>query len=309
VASLIIEGKPLGPFRYYGTRSDDPNDLVPHEHRRDLRGLRTMAAWLGHDDSKALNTLDILAREDGVPFVKHYLIDFGASLGSASFMANSPRDGNVSLFSWKASAAQFFTLGMYAPRWQRAAYPNIPAAGRFEYEIFDPLLWVPDYPNAAFANENRADREWAARKIAAFTDDEIRAIVAAGQYSDPAAEEWVGRCLIERRNKIVRSILQGTTALDRFEVSGGKLRFEAAAPGQVDASKLRVRWATFDNLSGASETIEGATDWTVPAAADGYALAEVQDEHSPLLRVYVSLRGEQPRVIGVEHQYPAIHKD
>ncbi len=53
-------------------------------------------------------------------FVKHYLIDFGASLGSASFRANSPRDGNVYLFDWKSSAKQFLTLGMSVPKWQRA---------------------------------------------------------------------------------------------------------------------------------------------------------------------------------------------
>ncbi len=64
LASLLISGKPVGPFKYDGTRGDDPNDLVPHEHRRDLRGLRTLCAWLGHDDSKALNTLDVLVQED-----------------------------------------------------------------------------------------------------------------------------------------------------------------------------------------------------------------------------------------------------
>src|SRR5262249_8928760 len=36
VASLQIPGKPVGPFRYFGARKDDPNDTVRHEHRRDL---------------------------------------------------------------------------------------------------------------------------------------------------------------------------------------------------------------------------------------------------------------------------------
>jgi hypothetical protein len=300
LASRLLPGKPLGPFQYNGTRSDDPNDLVPHEHRRDLRALRTFCAWLGHDDSKALNTLDMLAEEDGTPFVKHYLIDFGASLGSATYMANSPRDGNVYLFDWKSSAAQFFTLGMYAPKWQHAKYPKLPSAGRFEYEVFDPQRWVPDYPNTAFRNESPADQAWAARKIAAFSEADIRAIVSTGQYTDRAAEEWVARCLIERRSKILDAYRSGTAALDRFEVRDNRLVFEAGANPPV----VQVQWAIFDNRTGERRILTGERSTQVPQAAADYLVAELAGPQGPAISVYVKTGAHL--VVGVERHF-AVH--
>ena len=65
LVSRFAPGKPLGNFRYYGTRPDDPNDIVPHEHRRELRGARVFGAWLNHDDSRGINSLDMLETTDG----------------------------------------------------------------------------------------------------------------------------------------------------------------------------------------------------------------------------------------------------
>ena len=59
VAARAVPGRPLGGFRYYGTRSDDPNDIVPHEHRRELRALKVFGAWTNLVDMKAGNTLDV----------------------------------------------------------------------------------------------------------------------------------------------------------------------------------------------------------------------------------------------------------
>src|SRR5690606_13296760 len=100
LASRFLKGKPLGPYRYDGTRSDDPNGVVRQDHRRDVRGLYVFASWLGHDDSRSINSLDMLVEENGKQFIRHHLIDFGSILGSASNMANSPRSGNQYLFDW-----------------------------------------------------------------------------------------------------------------------------------------------------------------------------------------------------------------
>ncbi|MFQ5676722.1 MAG: hypothetical protein ACE5G1_12565, partial [bacterium] len=59
LASKFVDGKPVGVWNYKGTRRDDPNDRVHHEHRRELRGLRTIASWLSDEDRRAANTLAV----------------------------------------------------------------------------------------------------------------------------------------------------------------------------------------------------------------------------------------------------------
>src|SRR6266481_3392060 len=80
LASKLIPGKPKGPFPQIGLRRDDPNDWIPHEHRRELRGLRVIASWINHWDMKEDNGLDTYVEENGRKFLRHYLIDFGSTL-------------------------------------------------------------------------------------------------------------------------------------------------------------------------------------------------------------------------------------
>ena len=89
IAARAVPGKPLGGFRYYGTRPDDPNDIVPHEHRRELRALKVFGAWTNLTDMKAGNTLDTLVTADGRGTVRHYLQDVGSTFGTG---ANAPHD-------------------------------------------------------------------------------------------------------------------------------------------------------------------------------------------------------------------------
>ena len=80
-AGRMLPGRVLGGFKYEGTRPDDPNDLVPHEHRRELRALRVFGAWTNLVDMKAGNTLDTVITEGARGVVKHYLQDVGSTFG------------------------------------------------------------------------------------------------------------------------------------------------------------------------------------------------------------------------------------
>ena len=91
VAGRGLTGRILGGFRYHGTRPDDPNDIVDHEHRRELRALKVFGAWANLVDMKAGNTLDTLVTENGRTVVKHYLQDVGSTFGTG---ANANRDGD-----------------------------------------------------------------------------------------------------------------------------------------------------------------------------------------------------------------------
>jgi hypothetical protein len=314
MASLYLSGRPLGPFRYHGTRSDDPNDTAPHEHRRELRGLRVFSAWLGHDDSRAVNTLDMLVTEGGVSHIRHYLIDFGATLGSASYGPNSPRSGNEYLFAWRPAAAHLFSLGLYMPKWERVRYPELPSVGRFESAAFDPERWVPEYPNPAFDNMNPDDAFWAAKQVMAFTDEQIRAIVSTGKYSDPAAAEWVSKCLIERRNKIGKAYFDKVLPLDNFSVAGGRLDFDDLSTGlDIPHQGYRAQWHTFDNATGRRSLLSNHGSFRAPkvddAAGPQFLIAEITGE-DPRKSVSVYIRSQRGRmeVVGIERTWDRSRK-
>src|SRR5678816_1752293 len=123
--SRFADGKPLGYFKYYGTRPDDPNDIHPHEHRRELRASRVFAAWLNHDDSRGLNSLDMLERASGKAWVKHYMFDFGSIMGSGTVFAQKARAGNEYIFELKPGLLTALTFGLYLKPWITFRYPDV----------------------------------------------------------------------------------------------------------------------------------------------------------------------------------------
>ncbi len=202
VASRYLAGRPLGEWRYAGRREDDPEDLIPHEFRREVRGMWAIHAWLNNTDCSARNTLDMWVSEGGRSFVRHHLIDFSGCLGSASIAPQSPSSGAEHLLDYRAIARAFATAGLVPFKWEDAADPGLLSVGFLDSRTFDPGDWRPFLPNPAFDDMTAADVRWGVRIVAAFTDEQIRAAVAFGRYSDPRAVDYLTRVLAERRDRL-----------------------------------------------------------------------------------------------------------
>jgi hypothetical protein len=272
VAARAIPGTPLGGFRYHGTRPDDPNDVVPHEHRRELRALKVFAAWVNLTDMKAGNTLDARVSENGRTFVRHYLQDVGSALGSGALGPHDPDEGWEYLFDGDKMMKRAVSVGFYLQPWQTARYEKHVAAGRFEGDAFDPPAWRPRTPSGAFVRARPDDTFWAARRVQAFSSEMIRAIVKSGAYSDPNAERYIADTLIKRRDKVAAAYLPTINPLVGFTLGeDGALAFENAAIKADTAAPptggYTARWATFDNATGATQPLgeTSAPQTTLPA--------------------------------------------
>jgi hypothetical protein len=325
LASRYVPGTVVGQFRYTGTRSDDPNDIYPHERRRELRGLRVFAAWLNHDDARSINSIDTYVEQDGRRFVRHYLQDFGSVLGSGSTSAQQPRGGYEYLIDGGRSARGLLSFGLWNRGWTSVEYPRVASLGNIEADYFEPWKWKTEYPQPAFDQMDAGDAFWAASIAARFSDEMLRAIVAAGELSDPEASRMLTDVLIRRRDKVVSYWIAQTNPLDTFAVGPAgrraEMTFENAAirigiaePG----ARYRVAWLALDNVTGATRAVgnDETTDMraAVPAAAWGpadtagyrYAVAVVRTTHRDFPQweqpVHVTLRDRRGvlDVVGVE---------
>lgn len=216
-ASKYVPGDILGPFNYQSTRKDDPNDLIPHQHRRELRGLQVMAAWLNHIDSKAANSMDTYITENEKSFVKHYLIDFGTILGSGGKGPQPKKRGHENELDPHALLLRAVSLGLYIPGWERQPDEvEYPCIGRYESDHYHPHKFNFIFPNPAYDNLTNLDGFWGAKLVMSFTNQQLRAVVATAQYPDSDAAEYLLQMLIQRRDITGRYWFNRVCPLDRF---------------------------------------------------------------------------------------------
>ena len=300
LASRLLPGEPVGRFVYVGRRKDDPNDLIPHELRRELRGLRVIASWTNHADVKDANAMDVyIDGKNGGKYVKHYMLDFGSTLGSGDFVNGPYRVGHEYIYDGAATGHAFITLGFWQRPWEVTGQIQYPEVGYFQAESFEPEKWKPNYPNLAFLRSDDSDAYWGAKIVTAFSDDLIRRLAEEGRYTRPEVTDYIGQTLRKRRDAIGRYWLDRITPLEdiSFEPddSGGSLRFRdiALERGYAEAGSRSYRVRIVD-LQGrerlAPSDIRGASgSLKIPRAALGAEPRRAADRFGrrPALKVRI----------------------
>ena len=231
-ASKILSGESKGSFTFRTRRKNDSADLVFHRDRREIRALQVFASWLNNYDVRESNTLDMFDLQTGETGLVHYVIDFNSALGAAAEGPKPPMFMHEHMVDYGETFKSFLSLGFWKKPWQKRWERNgekdgvSPAVGYFDNIQFDPKKSKTQLPYEAFRSLTRADGFWAAKTMMAFSDEDIRTMVEAGELTDPSDEDYLVKMLVERRDIIARYWFSESTPLDLFRVSGNHLQFE-----------------------------------------------------------------------------------
>ncbi|HVY44766.1 MAG TPA: hypothetical protein VHB21_02760 [Minicystis sp.] len=271
-ASAWLPGHLIGPFKYEGTRADDPNDRVRHEDRRDLRGGRLVAAWLDHFDAREQNSMDSWIsldkkRDEASPgFVRHYYLDTSDCLGSEwAWDPVSRRLGHSYLLDFGDIGTDFITLGVLTRPWDTAERTKGQEVfGYFHVGDFVPDRWKNEYPNPAFSRQTELDGAWMARVLARFDRPAVRALAEMGQFTAPGRTDYLTDLLEGRLELILDRYLTRLSPIGDVAVEGG-----ARLCGTDFASLRGVRPGVRRHYAGAARVDGGAPRALAASTAPG----------------------------------------
>jgi hypothetical protein len=321
-ASKWLPGLALGPFRYIGIRKDDPNDVIDHADRRELRGNRLLSAWLDHWDAREQNSMDVWFAVDdknkksSPGFVQHYIIDTSDTMGGeVGIDEMSRRLGHTYEFDATDILRALITFGGDERPWDRAHYEK--GEEKFAYfstRDFDPSGWRPFYPNPAFLRMTERDGAWMARKIAKFTPEDVRKLVDLGRWSKPTDATYLSNVLIERQRRILERYLSKLSPLGDVHVDGDRIcatdfaRLRKIAPDATFRYTI-VQHENNERITIPAElSVDGLVCWK-PQAKGGpetRAMFDVRDGTAagPLLVHAYDLGGKGFKVVGLTRTEP-----
>jgi len=311
--SQLLPGTPLGPWRDFGVRPDDPNDVIPHEDRRELRGSYVFGAWIGHYDAREQNSMDIWDAPslDAPGYVKHYQVDFDDCLGALSNRDRvSRRRGHAHEVEWSTAFEELVTLGFLPRPWRNPRLSRAGATlGYFTAESFTPDRYRTGYGYGPYTRVTEDDAAWGARILARITPEMVIALVQSAKIATPLVERELVTALLGRREKLLARYLTRLSPLARPRIDetgrlcvvDARLEGGMAVAGKVTAHVL--------GATGALPTTPGTVGaelcvGPIATGGDGYVVVELRADATGPLRVHLDRIGDGYRVVGLERGEP-----
>ncbi len=316
--STFITGEVLGGTHRVGVRKDDPNDLIPHELRRDQRGQAPIFAWLSHTDAKEDNTLDTWQEDPAnkaVHYVMHYLIDFGNSLGTQPMVNRRPAIGYRHDVDPLPTLLSIATLGLWRQTWEFVGDPKIRGVGLYSNDLYNPAEWKANtFAQLPLVWADRFDQFWGSKILIRFTPDQLAAALKAGRYSDPRAPKYLLETMIARQRTTARYWFRRVNPIDEFSVvAGAQVCFtDLALRHKLETIGTSFKITAYDAAGkslGATREITAAADGRaclpdspVASGKDNYTILRIHSSRSGLPDTLVHLGSDaagQARVIGI----------
>jgi len=309
LVSRFIDGTPIGPAAREGTRPDDPNDRIPHERRRTIRGQVALFSWINHTDIQEDNSFDTYVTEEGSKdrgHVVHYLIDFGKAFGVINDSNNWKTAGYAYRFDVGRGLLTLFSFGLWDRPWDQIDSPGLVGVGMFDATHFDPALWRTNSPYWPFDDADTYDGFWGAKLAMRFTRAHIEAAVEEARFSDPRAARYMVDTLVARQRKVAQYWFAKVSPLDHFIVTPGSTGFvtlcfdDLALTYGIERVSGRYQISVYDRASRAVpggslvSSVAGHTCLEVPVAAgaDHYTIVRIAAQRGgrtrPAVRVHLA---------------------
>jgi len=319
LASRFLPGKPIGPYAREGTRADDPNDVIPHENRRSLRGLYPIFSWLNSTDMQEDNSLDVFEGDH----VVHYLLDFGKALGVMGHLMKWQSSGHTYHYDAGMALRSLVSLGLWKRPWDGMAPPALRGIGLLDAEHYDPGAWRANSVYWPLEDKDRFDAFWGAKLLMRFSRAQLAAIVDEARFTDPRASRYMLETLIERQRRTARYWFDRVAPLDGFTVedaSGGAARVcftdltlayhlhAASTRYLVDAYDRAGRALGPERALGPGAGGRACTGALAPSsAADGYTIVRLRVRRNahelPPIELHLARDAAgRPQVIGLRRR-------
>ena len=179
--------------------------------------MRAIASWINNWDLKEAQSLDVYVEENGRKFLRHYLLDFGATLGAAV----NPTEyyhGHEYAFDLRSITKEIFSLGIHKSANEKRALILSPEIGSFTGAEFHPGKWKPTFASVMFSNMTDLDAFWATRVMLSFTREDLASIIETAEYTAPTTNNYMVETLLDRRRMVAAYWLGKVDALSKFEI-------------------------------------------------------------------------------------------